>query len=322
MSTKPLKIVVLDGHTLNPGDLSWDALRTIGACEIHPRTSAEEVISRASEADIILVNKTVLDGSVIRQLDRLKYIGVLATGYNVVDLEAAAERNIPVTNVPEYGSHSVAQMVFAHIQHFYNHVAAQNDDVKAGKWNRSRDWCYWEKPLIELYGKTLGIIGFGKIGRVVAQVGQAYGMNILAHSRTYPDEPLTGVSITSLDEVFQLSDIVSLHCPLTDDNRNFVNRDLIGSMKQNAILINTSRGPLINEVDLANALNRGIIAGAGLDVLSDEPPEADNPLLDARNCVITPHVAWATQAARERLMATAIENIRAYLNGVPINCVS
>nr|VFJ43182.1 MAG: glycerate dehydrogenase [Candidatus Kentron sp. FW] len=317
-----MRIVVLDGYTLNPGDLSWEKLRSLGECTIHDRTSREETFGRARDAAIILTNKTVLTRDMIARLPDLRYIGVLATGYNVVDIEAAAQRGIPVTNVPEYGTDSVAQMVFAHVLDFCNRVAGYSESVRRGNWSRSEDFCLQEYPLVELSGKTMGIVGLGRIGTAVANLSIAFGMDVLAYKPSPPDHLPKGVVLTDLETVFRESDIVSLHCPLTPKTRGFVNAELLARMKPGAFLINTSRGPLIDEDALASALDNERIAGAGLDVLATEPPAPDCPLLTAKNCVITPHVAWATRAARARLMKTAMDNIEAFLQGEGMNVVN
>ena len=317
-----MRLVVLDGHTLNPGDLSWAELRALGDCDIHERTPMDETVQRAKGAEVLLTNKTAVDEATIDQLPSLKYIGVLATGYNVVDTEAAARRGIPVTNVPGYGTGSVAQMVFAHILNHSNHVAEHSTSVREGEWCRSKDFCFWEYPLVELQGKTLGIVGLGKIGSAVASAAVAFGMRVLAHTRSVPSGLPDGVALADLGQVFEESDVVSLHCPLTDQNKAFVNADLLGRMKRSAFLVNTGRGPLIDEMALADTLNRGDIAGAGLDVLAEEPPSPDCPLLTAKNCFITPHIAWATREARERLMSTAIGNLKAFLCGDSVNVVN
>nr|VFK38771.1 MAG: glycerate dehydrogenase [Candidatus Kentron sp. SD]VFK43445.1 MAG: glycerate dehydrogenase [Candidatus Kentron sp. SD] len=315
------RIVVLDGYTLNPGDLSWAELESLGRCEIHDRTPPEETLQRARNAEVVLTNKTVLDGEIIARLPRLRYIGVLATGYNVVDIEAAARRGIPVTNVPEYGTDSARQMVFAHILRFCNRVAEHGERVQRGDWCRSQDFCLPRFPLIELSGLTLGIVGLGRIGTAVAEIALAFGMKVLAYNPSVPAQAPAGVVLTELEPLFRESDFVSLHCPLTPGNRGFVDAGLLGSMKPSAFLINTARGPLIDEYALAAALDEGGIAGAGLDVLAQEPPPMDCPLLTARNCFITPHIAWATRAARGRLMDAAIDNLRAFLRGEWLNVV-
>jgi glycerate dehydrogenase len=317
-----MRIVVLDGNTLNPGDLSWDALNALGQCVVHARTAPGDVIERAQDADIVFTNKTVLDGAALRSLPKLRYIGVLATGYNVVDVRAARERNIVVTNVPAYGTHSVAQHVFALLLELAQHVGHHAGTVREGRWSASPDFCYWDYPLIELEGLTMGIVGFGRIGRAVAKLADAFGMKVLAHDVHPPERLPADVRLVTLDTLFAESDVVSLHCPLTEENRGFADAHRLATMKPSAFLINTSRGLLVNEADLAAVLNAGRIAGAGLDVLAVEPPPADNSLLTAKNCYITPHIAWATRAARERLMHIAVENLRAFLNGGPVNVVN
>jgi len=315
-----VKIVVLDGYTLNPGDLSWDALRALGDCEIYDRTPPQETIARATGAEIVLTNKTLLGRREIDKLPQLRYVGVLATGYNVVDLAATAARGIVVTNVPTYGTQSVAQMVFAHLLHLVQHVGEHAMGVHRGKWTRSEDFCYWEFPLVELEGLTMGLVGLGRIGRAVAKLAQAFGMEVLAFDPQAAETP-DGVQRVELDALLARSDVVSLHCPLTEETRGLINAERLARMKPTAMLINTSRGPLVDEPALANALNAGRLAGAGLDVLSSEPPVASNPLLGARNCYITPHIAWATRAARARLLKTAVENVQAFLAGRARNVV-
>ncbi len=317
-----MHIVVLDGHTLNPGDLAWDALQAMGSCEIYDRTPPDQVVSRAQGAQIVLTNKTVLSRESIQRLPQLKYIGVLATGYNVVDVEAAKRHGVCVTNVPAYGTPSVAQMVFAHVLNLTQHVAEHAQSVRAGDWSHSEDFCYWNFPLVELAGLTMGIVGFGRIGRRTARVARAFGMKVIYHDISTVLVPSSEAQPVDLDTLFRDSDVVSLHCPLTQANRGLVNQQRLEMMKPGAFLINTSRGPLVDEPALAEALNAGRIAGAGLDVLCDEPPRADNPLLSARNCYITPHIAWATRSARQRLMEIAISNVRAFLEGNPQNVVS
>jgi glycerate dehydrogenase len=316
------RIVVLDGYTLNPGDLSWDALSALGECVVHKRTAPHEVATLAPDAEIVFTNKTVLDAAALRSLPKLRYVGVLATGYNVVDVRAARERNITVTNIPAYGTRSVAQHVFALLLELTHHVGHYADTVRDGRWSACPDFCYWDSPLVELESLTMGIVGFGRIGRAVAALALAFGMKLLAHDRQPPPTLPPGVQLVDLKTLFAQSDVVSLHCPLTTENQGMVNAHCLATMKKSAFLINTSRGPLVNETDLAAALNSGRIAGAGLDVLGVEPPRPDNPLLTARNCIITPHIAWATHAARTRLMRIAVENLRAFLDGRPVNVVS
>ena len=315
-----MKIVILDGYTLNQGDLSWEGIESLGDCTVYDRTKPNEIFERAKNADIIFTNKVVLNKSVISQLPVLKFIGVLATGYNVVDMQAANDAGITVTNIPAYSTASVAQMVFSHILNFVQNVSVHANSVTAGDWAKSVDFTYRKKPQTELAGKTLGIIGFGQIGQAVAKIGLAFGMNIIFNNRSRKS---TGIQATQveLETLLAESDFISINCPLTNDNIGFINQSTISKMKPSAFLINTGRGPLINEHDLAEALNTGKIAGAGLDVLSTEPPAADNPLIKARNCFITPHIAWATLEARTRLMNIATENLKAFLNGNPVNVV-
>lgn len=317
-----MKIVVLDGYTLNPGDLTWKDLEALGQFAVYDRTLPEQVVPRAGDAEIVLTNKTVLSSDIIRELAGLKYIGVLATGYNVVDVEAARRRGIPVTNVPAYGTLSVAQMVFAHLLNLAQHVGHHAGTVKAGRWTSSPDFCYWDTPLIELAGLTMGIIGFGKIGRAAAEFALAFGMKVIAYDIVRPPDVPRGCKMVELEHVFRNSDVVSLHCPLTRQTERILNEERLALMKETAFLINTSRGPLVDERALANALNDGRIAGAGLDVLSEEPPGSDNPLLAARNCYITPHISWATRAARERLLRVVVENVASFLEGRPQNVVN
>jgi len=313
-----MNIVVLDGYVLNPGDLSWAALRELGECEVHERTAVDQIVERAADAEIVLTNKCPLSAETIAQLPNLKYIGVMATGYNVVDVAAARERNIPVCNVPIYGTKSVAQHVFALILEHAQNVGAHAAAVNEGRWSKNIDWCFWDHPLSELDGKTLGIVGYGRIGQAVADLGRAFGMKVIVASRTAKQ----GVEQVSIDELFQRSDVVSLHCPQTPETEGLVNAQRIELMKPSALLVNTSRGPLVVEEDLAAALNAGRIGGAALDVLSSEPPSPDNPLLSAKNCLVTPHIAWATQAARTRLLGTVVENVRAFAAGNPQNVVN
>ena len=317
---QPPKIVVLDGHTLNPGDLSWDALGELGDLTVHDRTPPEQVIARAMGAEIVFTNKSLVPAEAIESLPQLRYIGVLATGYNVVDTTAATARGIPITNIPGYGTESVAQMTFALILELASQPALHNATVRAGDWSTCPDFCYWQKPLVELHGLKLGLVGYGAIGRTAARIGRAFGMKILVHTRTLCDEADT--QFVDRETLFREADFISLHCPLTDENEGFVNADLLEQMKPSAFLINTGRGPLVNEPDLAAALAANRIAGAATDVLSTEPPAADNPLLTAPNLIITPHISWATRAARARLMDIAVENLRAFLAGAPQNVVN
>jgi len=317
-----MRIVVLDGYTLNPGDLSWEALARLGRCQLYERTPPDKVLQRARQADIIITNKVVIGRYEIENLPNLKYIGVSATGYNVVDVEAARQRNIPVTNVPGYATESVAQAVFALLLELTNHVGHHARTVREGRWSACEDFCYWDYPLIELRGLTMGIVGLGRIGQAVARIARAFGMRVLGCDVDPAKAALEGIEFVDHDTVFAQADIVSLHCPLTAGTEELVNAKRLSQMKKSAFLINTSRGGLVNERDLADVLNSGGIAGAGLDVLSVEPPAADNPLLSAKNCYITPHVAWASRSARIRLMTTVVDNVRAFLDGKPRNVVN
>jgi len=318
-----MKIVVLDGYTLNPGDLSWEALKNLGDVTIYDRTPREKILERSADAQVLLTNKTLLNETILNSLPSLKYIGVLATGYNVIDTEAAKARGIIVTNVPAYSTSSVAQLTFALLLELSLHVQRHSDSVFEGGWVKSPDFSYWNFPLIELMGKTIGIIGFGNIGRKVADIATAFGMNIICYSKSHTDQShRSNFRWVTPDELFETSDVVSLHCPLVPETKGLVNIQYLKKMKKSAFLLNTSRGPLVVEEDLAFALNNDLIAGAGLDVLSDEPPSEDNPLLRAKNCIITPHFAWATVDARIRLMNAALANLSAYLSGKPVNVVN
>jgi glycerate dehydrogenase len=317
-----MRIVVLDGDTLNPGDLSWDGLKALGDCEICDRTPADKVIERAGEADVVLTNKVLLDRDTLAQLPKLKFISVLATGYNIVDVKAARERGIAVANVPTYGTVSVAQMVFAHLLNLTQHVAHHAQTVREGRWTNGPDWCYWDYPLIELAGLTMGIIGYGRIGRAVAALAKAFGMKVLAYDAYVEESGDENVEMVDLDDLFAQNDVVTLHCPLTPETEGLVNANRLGQMKETAFVINTSRGAVVNNADLAEALNAGTIAGAGLDVLDVEPPMADNPLLKAKNCYVTPHISWATKSARARLMATSLENVKGFIAGKLQNVVN
>ena len=316
------RIVVLDGYTLNPGDLSWEGLEVLGPCTVYDRTPPADIVARVGQAEVVLTNKTELSAGVIDALTHLRYIGVLATGYNVVDIETARRRGVIVTNVPAYGTQSVAQMVFAHLLNLALHVGHHTHTVRSGTWSSHPDFCYWETPLIELAGLTMGIVGFGRIGRATAEIAQAFGMGVIAYDIDAPTDLPAGCQFFELDEVFRQADVVSLHCPLTSENKGLVNEHRLTMMKKGAFLINTSRGPLIDEQALARALNDGRIAGAGLDVLTTEPPEKDSPLISAKNCFITPHISWATHAARERLLTVAVQNVVAFLAGEPQNVVN
>lgn len=318
-----MKLVVLDGYSLNPGDLSWEPLRQLADLTVYDRTPAHEVVARVGDAELAMTNKTPLDAATLAALPRLRYIGVLATGYNIVDVNAARNRMIAVTNIPTYGTASVAQHAFALLLELCHHVGLHSEAVRAGEWSRSLDWSFSKTPLLELAGKTMGIIGFGRIGRQVGHIARAFHMRVIAHDAAPGDPPAwEGFRWVPIDELLAESDVVSLHCPLTPETQGLINAARLRLMKPTAFLLNTSRGPLVIEDDLAAALNQGVIAGAGLDVLSLEPPPASNPLFDARNCVITPHIAWATREARARLMQLAADNLRAFLEGHPQNLVS
>lgn len=316
-----MKIVVLDGFALNPGDLKWDELEKLGDIQVFNRTKSEEVFDRIHDTEVIITNKVVINKALIDRLPHLKYIGVTATGYNVVDVQAASGKGIVVTNIPAYSTDSVAQLVFSHILNVANHVELHTNSVRSGDWSSNPDFAYWKTPQVELAGKTLGIIGFGRIGSKVASLALAFGMKVIFQNRSIKTDLPEGVVQKSLAEVFAESDFVSLNCPLTPENSEFVNEKLISSMKSSAVLINTGRGGLINEADLAAALNSGRIAAACLDVLSAEPPSKENPLISAKNCFITPHIAWATFEARQRLMHITVENLRLFLSGHPQNVV-
>jgi glycerate dehydrogenase len=319
-STSRPSIVVLDGYTLNPGDLDWRGFEAIGDVTVHDRTPLEATVERAAGAQIVLTNKSVLSAASVEGLPELRYIGVLATGYNVVDLAAAKARGIVVANVPGYGTASVAQHVFALLLELTQRTGHHAQAVREGRWSGNPDFCFWEFPLVELAGRTLGIVGYGAIGRAVAEIGRAFGMKVIASTRTA--RTAEGIEFVSVDDVFRRADVVTLHCPLTPETQGLVHAARLAEMKRDAFLINTGRGPLVVERDLAAALESGQIAGAGLDVLSVEPPPADHPLLRARNCLVTPHIAWATRAARARLMEIAVENARAFLAGAPVNVVN
>lgn len=317
-----MKIVILDGYTANPGDLSWGSLKEMGEVTVYERTRREEIAGRAADADIVLTNKVVMDREMMALLPRLKYIGVLATGYNVVDIEAARERDIIVTNVPAYSTESVAQTVFAHLLTVTNrteHYAQQN---RLGRWAENRDFCYWDTELTELAGKTMGIVGLGHIGRRVAEIALAFGMQVKAMTSKKAEELPAGIQKAELQSLLASSDVVSLHCPLTEGTRHLIHRETLRLMKPSAILINTGRGPLVDDEALAKALNEGRLRAYCADVVTEEPPKADHPLLHAPNAFITPHIAWATVEARKRLLQTAIGNVEAFVNGHPVNVVS
>lgn len=318
-----MKIVVLDGFAANPGDISWEPWNALGEVVIYDRTAPEEVVSRAAGADAVLTNKVVIDAAVLAQLPALRYVGVLATGYNVVDLAAASRQGVVVTNIPAYSTMSVAQMVFAHLLNITHHVAEHAAAVTRGAWQTATDFCFTLTPLQELDGLTFGIVGLGNTGKATARIAQAFGMKVLAYS-SKSVEALAAMDIRKADSIEQLfaeADVLSLHCPLTDATRHLVNAERLKLMKPRAVLINTGRGPLVDDQALADALNEGRIAAAGIDVLTQEPPRQGSPLIGARNCFITPHIAWATLAARQRLMAIALDNVKAFIAGSPQNVV-
>ncbi|WP_321424015.1 D-2-hydroxyacid dehydrogenase [uncultured Bacteroides sp.] len=317
-----MKIVVLDGYGANPGDLSWDELKALGDFTVYDRTSAADVVARAKDAEVILTNKTEITAEVIAALPELKYIGVMATGYNVVDIAAAKERGIVVTNTPAYSTISVAQMAFAHILNITQQVAHHSEEVKKGRWTNNADFCFWDTPLTELSGLKLGIVGLGHTGMATARVAFGFGMNVCAYTSKSQLQLPPEIKMMTKEEIFTECDIVSLHCPLTEETREIVDAKRLATMKPTAILINTGRGSLINEQDLADALNNGVIYAAGIDVLTSEPPLTNNPLLTAKNCYITPHIAWATKASRMRLMSILVENIKAFMAGKPTNNVA
>ena len=312
-----MKIVVLDGYAANPGDLSWAPLEALGELTVFDRTPADQVAARIADAELVLTNKTVLTRELIAGAKGLKYIGVLATGYNVVDVAAAAELGVVVTNIPAYSTDSVAQLVFALLLEICHNVGHHSQAVHAGRWSANADFCFWDTPLIELAGKTMGIVGYGRIGHKVAEIARCFGMNVIAWTRT-PRDP----ECVSLDELLARSDVISLHCPLFPETKNLINRDTIAKMKDGVILINTSRGPVVNDADLRAALESGKVYAAGADVSTVEPIPADSPLLGAKNMFLTPHIAWATFEARERLMDIAVKNVEAFLSGAPVNTVN
>ena len=319
---RDMKIVVLDGYAANPGDLSWDALKALGECIVYERTTPAELPERAKDADVLLTNKVVINADSMEKLPNLKYIGVLATGYNIIDTEAAHARGIVVTNIPAYSTKSVAQMVFAHILNITQRVGHYSHHIKKdAAWTNSKDFCYWDTPLMELDGMKMGIIGLGNTGMATAKIALSFGLEVYAYTSKPQEQLPEGIRSASIDEIFKECDIVSLHCPLTEKTKHLINSERLKTMKPTAIVINTGRGPLVNEQDLADALNNGVIYAAGVDVLSAEPPKADNPLLTAKNCFITPHIAWATKAARVRLMDIAVNNLKGFIEGKAKNVI-
>ena len=316
-----MNIVIFDGYTANPGDLSWQGLEEIGEVTVYDRTKADETVARAADADIVLTNKVIISREIIAQLPRLKYIGVLATGYNVVDIEAAHERGITVTNVPAYSTESVAQMVFAHLLTVTNRTEHYAIENRNGRWTKNPDFCYWDFPHMELAGKTFGIVGLGNIGRRVAEIATAFGMHVKALTSKSADALPANIEKATLESILSTSDVLSLHCPLTDKTRHLINRETLQQMKPTAILINTGRGPLVDDQAVADALSGGRLAAFCADVLTEEPPKADNPLLKQPNAYMTPHIAWASKEARVRLVQVATDNVRAFINGRPQNMV-
>ena len=317
-----MKIVVLDGYTENPGDLSWKDLESLGETTIYDRTPVELVEERIGDAEIVITNKTPIDKEIFEKCQNIKYVGVLATGYNVVDVNTAAEKEIPVCNIPTYGTTAVAQMVFALLLEICHHVGTHSEAVKMGEWSNNVDWCFWKYPLIELAGKTMGIVGFGRIGKAVGRLAKAFGMNVLAYDEYENEEGKAIADYVTLDELYTKSDVISLHCPLFPATTGMICKESIAKMKDGVILINTSRGPLINEADLAEALQSKKVYAAGCDVVSTEPIKADNPLLGCYNSILTPHIAWAPKESRQRLMNIAVDNVRNFLNGTTVNAVN
>ncbi len=307
------KIVVLDGYTLNPGDLSWERLKDLGSVEIYDRTQEDQIEERIGECEIVITNKTPITRELLERKPGIKYVGVLATGYNVVDIEAAKDKGIVVTNIPTYGTEAVAQYVFALLLELCHRVAHHDRRVKEGAWSSAKDFCFWDYPLMELAGKTMGLIGYGRIGQATARIAKAFGMEVLVYDLKKTEGE--GVEFVDLETLYRRSDVVSLHCPLTEENLGMINRESIERMKRGVLIINTSRGPLIDEENLAEALNSRSVGGAALDVLAVEPAREDNPLLKAHNCIITPHIAWAPKEARERLLNIAVDNLEGYLKG-------
>ncbi|MBP2638540.1 MAG: hprA [Firmicutes bacterium] len=317
-----MKIVILDGYTENPGDLSWSGFEALGDLTVYDRTPQEKVVERIGQAEIVIVNKTLMDRTTIEACPRIQYIGVLATGYNVIDVQAATEKNISVCNIPTYGTDSVGQFAIALLLEICHHVAHHDQAVHAGRWETNLDWCFWDYPLIELAGKTIGVLGFGRIGQTTGRIAKALGMKIIACDEYPNDAGRIIADYVSLDELFVRSDVICLHCPLLPSTEGIINKKNIAKMKDGVIIINNSRGQLVRENDLAEALNSGKIYAAGVDVVSSEPICGDNPLLKAKNCIITPHISWAPRESRQRLMDIAVNNLRAFLDGKPTNVVN
>lgn len=317
-----MKIVVLDGYTLNPGDLTWDGLKALGEITVYDRTPADQIVTRIGDADVVYTNKTPITRDTLNICRNIRFIGVLATGYNVVDVDAAKEKGIPVCNIPTYGTASVGQFAIALLLEICHHVAHHSDSVYEGRWESNPDWCYWDYPLIELAGKTMGIIGFGRIGQTTGTIAKALGMKIVAYDRSPNEMGHSIAEYIDLDTLLRTSDVIALHCPLFPETQGIINKDSIAKMKDGVIILNNSRGPLIVEQDLADALNSGKVYAAGLDVVSSEPIHGDNPLLKAKNCLITPHISWAPKESRQRLMDIAVDNLEQFLKGTAINVVN
>ena len=317
-----MKIVVLDGYTENPGDLSWSGFEALGEVTVYDRTPADKIVERIGDAEVVIMNKTPISRATMDACPNIKYIGVLATGYNVVDVEAAKEKGIPVCNVPTYGTASVGQFAIGLLLEICHHIGAHNESVHKGEWENNADWCYWNYPLIELDGKTLGVIGFGRIGQATGKIAKALGMKVLAYD-SYPNDSGRALAeYVDLDTLLANSDVIALHCPLFPDTQGIINKDTIAKMKDGVIILNNSRGPLIVEQDLADALNSGKVYAAGLDVVATEPIKGDNPLLTAKNCIITPHISWAAKEPRQRIMDMSVDNLKAFLAGAPVNVVN
>ena len=316
-----MKIVILDGYTENPGDLSWKAFEELAEVTVYDRTAMKDIVTHINDAEIVLTNKTPIDYETLKVCKNLKYIGVLATGYNVVDVQAAKDMGVIVTNIPTYGTDAVAQFAMALLLEICHHVGHHDNEVKKGRWSNNQDWCFWDYPLIELAGKTIGVIGFGRIGQKLGQIAHAFGMKVISYD-DYIKEPPVFATMTDLNSLLKMSDVISLHCPLTEKTKGMINVETISMMKKNAIILNNSRGPLIVEQDLADALNNNRIYAAGLDVVSTEPISNDNPLLNAKNCFITPHISWAPKESRQRLMDIAVANVKAFIEGNPVNIVN
>jgi glycerate dehydrogenase len=317
-----MKIVVLDGYTENPGDLSWDSLKKFGELKVYDRTPSDKIIERISDAEVIYTNKTPISRATLDACPNIKFIGVLATGYNVIDCVAAKEKGIPVANVPMYGTAAVGQFAIALLLEICHHIGHHDAAVHQGSWEHNDDWCFWDYPLIELAGKTMGIIGLGRIGQTTAKIAGALGMNVIAFDEIRNDEGRAVATYVTLNELLAASDVIALHCPLFPSTQGMINQKTIGTMKDGVIIINNSRGPLIVEQDLADALNNGKVYSAGLDVVSTEPIKGDNPLLKAKNCIITPHISWASRESRQRLMDIAVNNLEQFMKGTPENVVN